>query len=562
MTTSTLNSPAWSEQDRANQLRIERLRRERARRNLHNFTSYTFRQYRSNWHHHFMCETLDRFAAGEIKRLMVFMPPRHGKSELVSRRLPAFLLGRNPDAQIIAASYGASLAWSMNRDVQRIVESLKYQHLFPGTRLNAKRIVTDTVRNNWLRNKEEFEVVGHRGGYKCAGVGGGITGRGFNFGIIDDPVKDQADADSPVKRQRAYDWYTSTFWTRQEADASILLTMTRWHEDDLAGRLIQHAREPGAEHWHVIWFPARAEEELPHYLRDNPGVTVIGREHDQREKGQGLWTGKYSQRHYDGLPVNVGSRDYGALYQNRPAPEEGNLIKRAFFPAFKREGPGVIRFDGARITPPETPLHRFNVADLAYSEKQTADYTVIGHFAGQRDSGDLYLLDLVRARLDILAEANAGKHQHFIRTERTRAGARYTLVEAKALAVKVISDLVSQGELVMGIDIEGDKVARAWSARPTMEAHRVHLPEYAPWMADFWPEVLGFPNTAHDDQVDVLVYGVLHWMEFLRGGGVQGAVEHQPEAVEQYRHRHVHDDELQHGDPVGARRVARAQEGG
>jgi predicted phage terminase large subunit-like protein len=216
----------------------------------------------------------------------------------------------------------------------------------------------------------------------------------------------------------------------------------------------------------------------------------------------------------------VGSRDYTALYQNRPAPEEGNLIKRAFFPSFRREGPGIIRHDGLRIMPPEQHLHRYNVGDLAYSEKQTADYTVVGHFAGHKATGDLFLMDLARARMDIMAEAKAGTHQHFIKSERARAGALYTLVEAKALALGVISDLASAGEPVMGIDADGDKVARAWSARPTMEALRVHIVEYAPWLADFWSEILGFPNTAHDDQVDVLVYGILHWMEFLRGGGV------------------------------------------
>ena len=150
---------------------------ELARRHLLDFTTYTYPGYEVNWHHREICGYLDRFIAGEIKRLMIFAPPRSGKSELVSRRLPAFLLGRMPDATIIATSYGADLARRMNRDVQRIMDDDAYRRLFPDTKLWGKNVRSD-AQGSWLRNSDMFEVVGHRGYYLGTGVGGSITGSG------------------------------------------------------------------------------------------------------------------------------------------------------------------------------------------------------------------------------------------------------------------------------------------------------------------------------------------------------------------------------------------------
>ena len=170
---------------------IEHELKEEAKNSLLAFTCYTMPEYEINWHHHIMCQYLDDFANGKINRLMVFMPPRHGKSELVSRRLPAFLLGRDPNLQIITASYSDSLASLMNRDVQRIIETPAYAHLFPDTKLGA--IADRGVRA--IRSSSMFEVIGKKGRYKSAGIGTGITGMGADIAIIDDPVKDQSESD-------------------------------------------------------------------------------------------------------------------------------------------------------------------------------------------------------------------------------------------------------------------------------------------------------------------------------------------------------------------------------
>jgi len=201
------------------------VQREQARRGMLRFAQYTFDGYVTNWHHALVCDALDQLIAGTIKRLIVLMPPRHGKSELVSRRLPAYILGRDPNARIIATSYSADLASRMNRDVQRIIDSEAYRELFPASRLWGKNIRAG-AGSTYLRNSDLFEIVGAGGVYRSAGVGGGITGMGFDFGIIDDPIKNRQEANSKVYRDSLWDWFTSTFYTRQEKDARILVTMT------------------------------------------------------------------------------------------------------------------------------------------------------------------------------------------------------------------------------------------------------------------------------------------------------------------------------------------------
>lgn len=199
-------------------------RRRLARASLLDFTRHTYAGYTATWYHQRWAAKLNDFALGRIKRLMVFAPPRHGKSELVSRRLPAYIFGLNPDARIIAGSYAADLARQMGRAVQRIMDAPEYRTVFPATLLEGSNVRT-VSGGRYLRNSDEFEIVGRRGFYKCSGVGGGITGRGFDFGIIDDPVKDAAEAWSETVRNAVWEWYTQVFLTRQEGNASILLTM-------------------------------------------------------------------------------------------------------------------------------------------------------------------------------------------------------------------------------------------------------------------------------------------------------------------------------------------------
>lgn len=237
---------------------------------------------------------------------MVFAPPRHGKSEIVSRRLPAYILGRDPNAQIIACSYSDDLAGRNNRDVQRIIDSDGYRALFPQTQLFGK-FVRNQASGRWLRNSDLFEIPGFRGAYRSAGVGGGITGMGCTYGVIDDPIKNEEEAYSPTVRRKILDWYQSTFYTRLERDARVLITMTRWHKEDLAGALI----EANGEHWTVLSLPAIHEE----------GDAASA--DDPRSVGEPLWADRYPLAKLKQTRETLGPTKWAAMYQQTPRAAAG-----------------------------------------------------------------------------------------------------------------------------------------------------------------------------------------------------------------------------------------------
>lgn len=288
------------------------LRKALARRSLVDFYQYLRPKYNINWHHELICEKLDSLLAGEISNLMIFTHPRAGKSEIGSRMFPAYAFGKQPDIQIIGTSFGATLASRMNRDVQRLIVSPEYHEVFPGTTLSEKNIRT-TAQGNYLRNNEIFEIVGHRGTYVCAGVEGSITGMGYDIGIVDDPIKDRATAESPTYRDKAWDWFVSTFYTRSEKNARMLVILTRWHSDDLAGRLLKKGEETiEAEQWTVLNLPAIAEAPVPSY--------------DPRKPGDALWPWKYDIDALRRKEAMVGPYEWEAMWQQRPPDSKYSLF--------------------------------------------------------------------------------------------------------------------------------------------------------------------------------------------------------------------------------------------
>lgn len=291
-----------------NEVDKEILNRLIASKSFLEFVQYTKPDYETNWHHRLLANKLDRFANGDIKKMMVFMPPQHGKSELVSRRLPAYLLGINPNLKIVGCSYSADLASSFNRDVQRIISDILYANVFPETTLNSSSVKTSS-QVSYLRNSDIFEVVGKNGFYKSVGLGGSLTGTPADIGIIDDPVKDAIEADSPTYRSRAWEWFTNVFLTRLHNDSQILVTQTRWHEDDLSGRILKRMNEDGS--WHVLSLPAISEGDLS--------------KENLRNIGEPLWPEKHSlQRLLEFKKSN--ERAFHALYQQNPKPFSGNLV--------------------------------------------------------------------------------------------------------------------------------------------------------------------------------------------------------------------------------------------
>lgn len=442
-----------------------------ARQSLLGFTTYTKLDYRVNWHHRVLCACLDRFVCGEIRRLMVFMPPRHGKSEAVSRRLPAYILGRDPDAQIIACSYSATLAGRMNRDVQRIIDAPRYHELFPETRLFSTNVRT-VAQGTFLRNSDIFEVVGRSGVYQSAGIGGGIAGMGFSYGVIDDPIKNQKEADSAVFREAIWEWYTSTFWTRQAPDACILLTLTRWHEDDLAGRLLELARtDPRADQWEVLCLPAICEDP------DAP--------YEQRAIGEALWPERYGLDFFAAAKAN-NARQHAAINQQSPRAREGNMFKLKdllIVDACPREG------------------RRARYWDLGGSDSNTADYSV-GVLMNDAPDSLFYVEDVERGRW------SPRERNERIRLTAEKDRVRYGKVETwiervPGLAVEVVDTIVRQlaGYPVKTEMAKQDKTTRADPFADQCEAGNVRVCR-AVWNTDYLDELASFPNGKHDDQVD------------------------------------------------------------
>lgn len=278
---------------------------ELARRKHLDFVKYVRPFYRANWHHELLCNYLDKWIAGDIKRLMVFMPPQHGKSELVSRTLPAHVLGKIPTAKIVLSSYSATLAGSFNLDCQRIIDSQLYHEVYPKTILNRSNIVT--VQNGWIRNREVFETVGYGGFLKTTGVGGPLTGTTADYAIIDDPVKDSLEAMSATYQIRNWDWFNDVLYTRIHNDTRILITQTRWNVNDLSGLLLKKMENLDSERWTVLCLPA---------IRIDNAT-----KEDPRQLGEALWPERHNLEKLNQVRrQNV--RTFESLYQQNPKPTQ------------------------------------------------------------------------------------------------------------------------------------------------------------------------------------------------------------------------------------------------
>jgi predicted phage terminase large subunit-like protein len=291
---------------------LKECERELARRRLFDFISYTMEGYRPNWHHRLICNKIDKVVSGETKRLILSAPPQHFKSEIVSRRLPPYVFGRLPNAKVISCSYNSSLATTFNRDVQRIMTSEEYLELFPASAIPSKR-VKHASENAKLRNTETFELLHHNGSYYCSGTDGGISGRGYHLGIIDDPIKGAKEAFSPAVRANIKNWYDMEFrvrlnkWEDEHGDlqeARIIIMMTRWHPDDLVGRILDIAdKSDEADQWEVLSLPGLKE--------------AGGHPEDPRKPGEALWPSEFDEKFLRAVEEQS-ANGFAALYQQDP----------------------------------------------------------------------------------------------------------------------------------------------------------------------------------------------------------------------------------------------------
>ncbi len=410
-----------------------------------------------------LAASLEGVERGDIKRLMVLMPPRHGKSELVSLRFPVWYLSKHPTQSIVEAGYAESIALTHSRKARDIFVSPEAISLFPNIRYRPERPGQESIVPERQAAHEWGTKQG--GSYYAVGIGGGLTGRGYNIGIIDDPVKDEEEASSQVIRDKIWAWYTTVFKPRAEPDAAEIIVMTRWHPEDLVGRLLKQAEEdPTADKWTILHFPAITE-------------------------GQALWPERYPLKVLEQIRISIGSRAFESLYQGNPTVAKGQIIKREWW-GYYRELPAIDRL-----------IHSW---DTAFKEKAQNDYSVCTIW-GETRTG-YYLKDVWREKVEFpeLKRVAVALYE--------RDKPRVVLVEDKASGQSLIQELQRNTRIpVLPIKVDNDKVARAYASTPIIEAGKVFLPESAPWLYDYIEELSAFPNAPHDDQVDSTTQA-LAWM--------------------------------------------------
>lgn len=431
--------------------------------------------YDMQWFHALVADSCQRLLEGGIKNLMVFMPPQHGKSEIVSRKFPAWALGVNPDLKIVGCSYSADLACQFSRSVQRAIDTPVFQGLFPDTFLSGTR-PKENVRG-YIRHDDHFETVGHRGFYKAVGVCGSLTGTPVDIAIIDDPVKDALQACSPTYRNRVWEWYNSVLSTRLHNRSCQLLIMTRWHDDDLAGRLIK--AEP--DEWTILSIPALCETE------GDDGQSL-------RHVGDPLWPARHSLEKLMKQRRRA-PREFNALYQQHPTIDEGNIIKRDWFLHCTMELFRARRF--------KEPVHFY--LDTAYGKKkQGQDNDPSGILAACAIGNEIYLIDAMKMwkeMPELLRFLPEYMKTHFGSQESKLN------VEPKANGLSVVQMLRETTRLNVKVtpSPRDSKEVRLRAVSPLIECHRVIMVD-GEWNDDFIDEVCGFPSRAHDEFVDILVY--------------------------------------------------------
>lgn len=452
--------------------------KEKAVSHFNVFLDYIQPGYSQQWFHTLIARSCQRLFEGTLgtSKLMLFVPPQHGKSEIVSRKFPAWVLGRNPKMKIVGSSYSSDLAQQFSRSIQRTIDSPEYNVLFPDTYLSGSAVRTDASKG-YLRNVDLFETVGYGGFYKAVGVGGSLTGTPVDLGIIDDPVKDALEAYSVTYRERVWNWYTDVFLTRLHNDSKQLLIMTRWHEDDLAGRLLD--RE--GDDWTVITIPAICEVE-------NDGSL-----NSERHIGEALWEERHSLERLKEAEQRS-PRTFAALYQQRPTIEGGNIIRRDWF--------GHVTPGEFRRMHEDEPIIFF--IDTAYTDKTSNDPT--GIIATCKIGGDLYITHAQKVNMKfpelVRFIPEYVSSQGYTRRSTIR-------IEPKANGLSVIDQL----QEMTGLNVTKTpspteaKETRLNAASPTVEGGRVILVDGA-WNEAFVDEICGFPSKPHDEFVDLLCYAV------------------------------------------------------
>ena len=440
------------------QAKQELARRELARRRLTDFIKFNFPEYEVNWHHKIIAEKLEAVARGEIKRLMITLPPRHGKSEICSIQFPAWFIGSRPDKSIIATSYSAELATDFGRQVRNLVDSEEYKNLFD-TRLAED----STAKGRWSTSEG--------GMYYAVGVGGSVTGRGADILLIDDPIKNRQDADSPVIRNGIGSWYISTARTRLSPDGAIVVINTRWHDDDLSGRILKGENK---DSWVVVDFPA-----------------IATKDEEFRKEGEPLWGSRYSLQNLLETKQDIGSFEWSALYQQTPIDEESQEFKRDWFRYSKQEEVEKLN------------TSNFVTIDTAVSQQDSADYTgVIRNYVDRENKwhikADAYKINPAEL-IDLLFRIYEEDKPEKIGIEKT--------IYLQAIKPFIDDECRKRNKFLPIVELQHNQKSKETRIRgliPRYESKSIfHIENRCGVLEE---QLLRFPKGIHDDVLDALAY--------------------------------------------------------
>jgi predicted phage terminase large subunit-like protein len=416
------------------------------------FARLMYPKYMVGKMHETIAMYLEALEKGVIRRLLIFSPPRHGKTLLASEFFPAWFIGRNPEWQIIWSTYNQKRGDDVGRKVRNLVDSDLHRAIFPNC-----TIAQDS------KSISHFSTM-QGGEYFNVSVGGGVTGRGAHLFIIDDPVKSRKEIESQTNRKDLQEWYRAVAYTRLMPDNRVVIINTRWHDDDLSGYVLKNHLD---ENWVVLDLKALAEENDP-----------IG-----RKEGEALWPEYYSKKKLESIKKIVGSYEWNSQFQQHPVSREGGIVKHDWLKKYKTK---------------EIPEFQRKVIswDTAFKDSEISDPTAATVW-GIAENG-YYLLDVLNKRMEFTELKRRCTQLYTIHN------AQAVLIEDRASGQSLIQEMKMHTRMpVIPMSVNNtNKVIRFDSVAPLFEAGKVFLPEDSHWLADYEYQITNFPSTEHDDMVD------------------------------------------------------------
>lgn len=430
----------------------------------------------------------------KIRKLIVNLPPRHGKSELISKFYPLWYLNRYPNHRIMLISYNASFAKYWSRIVRDLISE------FSETLLNISLSKTN-------KSSESFALYNAKGGMYAIGAGGSITGRGADLIIIDDPIKNDTQANSAYFRDKIWDWFNSTVFTRLEPDGIIILVMTRWNEDDICGRLIKNQLTieiKGFSHLNElkksIPWQYKLLSKAKWWLIKIP---AIANDNDilQRKDGEELWQERFDKEKLFEIKQQIGNYWFSALYQQEPMPQGKGIFERKYFKYFEVYEDYYKLFDnnGRIELRAKANCTYFITADLAVSEKDLADYTVF-IISALTEKKEILIIDVIRERIKPL------EHLAMLKNLARQWLPALIGIESVQYQSSLVQSALSEGLPVKSLRPDNDKISRAIAISAKVELGIVYFRQNANWLYEFESELTSFPDGKYDDQVDALAY--------------------------------------------------------